>query len=167
MGIHGGDDFEIKRATIAEVPLILRMIRALADYERLSHEVVATEDGLRDALFGPRPFAEVVIGFAGTAPVGYALYFHNFSTFRGAPGLYLEDLFVYPEHRGRGYGKRLLQHVAAVAVARGCHRFEWSVLDWNTQAIGFYRRAGAELLADWRICRMTGDALRALGTSNG
>lgn len=155
-------DFHIEAATAADVPLLLRMIKAIADYERLAHEVVATEDGLRDALFGPRPFAEAVIGFAGGEPVGYALFFHNFSTFRGAPGLYLEDLFVYREHRGRGYGRRLLEHVAGVAVARGCHRFEWSVLDWNESAISFYGGAGAVVLDDWRICRITGDALRAL-----
>ena len=158
-------DFRMEPATAADVPLILRMIKALADYERLAHEVVATEDGLRAALFGPRPFAEVVIGSADGEPVGYALFFHNFSTFRGAPGLYLEDLFVYPDHRGRGYGKRLLQHVAGVAVARGCHRFEWCVLDWNESAIQFYRKAGAAVLDDWRICRVTGEALRALAGS--
>ena len=156
-------DFRIEPATAADVPAILRMIKALAEYEKLEHEMVATEDLLCAALFGPRPFAEVVIGFAGDAPVGYALFFHNFSTFRGAPGLYLEDLFVDPTERGRGYGTRLLAHVAAIAVARGCERFEWSVLDWNESAISFYRRAGAVVLDEWRICRMTGEALRALG----
>jgi GNAT superfamily N-acetyltransferase len=130
------------------------MIRALAEYERMSNDVAATEEGLRAALFGPRPFGEVVIGSLDGQPVGYALFFHNFSTFRGAPGLYLEDLFVYPEHRGRGYGKRLLEYVAGVAVARGCHRFEWAVLDWNEPAIAFYRKAGAVILDEWRVCRV-------------
>jgi GNAT superfamily N-acetyltransferase len=156
-------DFRIQPASAADVPVILRMIKALAVYEKLEREMVATEDSLCAALFGLRPFAEAVIGFAGNDPVGYALFFHNFSTFRGTPGLYLEDLFVEPTQRGRGYGTRLLAHVAALAVARGCDRFEWSVLDWNESAIGFYRRAGAVVLDDWRICRMTGNALRTLG----
>ena len=160
-------DFHIKPATEADVPIVLRMIAALADYERLSQEMSVTEEGLRAALFGPRPFAEAVIGSAGSEPVGYAIFFHNFSTFRGAPGLYLEDLFVYPQHRGRGYGKRLLEHVAGIAVSRGCPRFEWCVLDWNESAISFYPKAGAVVLDDWRICRMTGDALRALGRAAG
>lgn len=155
-------DFTIRRATEDDVPVILRMIKGLAEYEKLAHDVVATEEGLREALFGPRPYAEVVIGVVEAEPVGFALFFHNFSTFRGAPGLYLEDLFVEPRWRGRGYGKRLLVHLAALAVERGCQRFEWSVLDWNEPAIEFYRRAGAELLGDWRICRVTGDALRTL-----
>jgi GNAT superfamily N-acetyltransferase len=157
--------FSIEPATVEDVPLLLRMIKALAEYERLANEVVATEDGLRDALFGERPYAEAVIAFGDGEPVGYALFFHNFSTFRGAPGLYLEDLFVYPEHRGRGYGKRLLEHLAGIAAARGCQRFEWCVLDWNESAIEFYRRAGAVILDDWRICRMSGEALRALTRS--
>ena len=143
------------------------MINALAEYERLAHDVVATEDGLREALFGARPFAEVVIGYVGAEPVGFALFFHNFSTFRGAPGLYLEDLFVSPQWRGRGFGRSLLAHLAAVAVERGCHRMEWSVLEWNESAIGFYRRIGARLLDDWRIFRLTGDALRTLADRGG
>jgi GNAT superfamily N-acetyltransferase len=155
-------DFRIEPATAADVPAILRMIKALAEYEKLEHEVVATEEGLRDALFGGRPSGEVVIGYVGDEPVGYALFFHNFSTFRGAPGLYLEDLFVYPPWRGRGFGRSLLVHLAALAVERGCHRMEWSVLDWNESAIDFYRRAGAHLLDDWRIFRLTGEALRTL-----
>jgi GNAT superfamily N-acetyltransferase len=155
-------DFRIEPATEADVPLILRMITALAEYEQLAAEVVATEEGLRHALFGPRPYAEVVVGYAGSEPAGFALFFHNFSTFRGAPGLYLEDLFVDPRWRGRGLGRTLLAHLAAIAVARGCHRLEWSVLDWNESAIAFYRQAGARLLEDWRIFRLTGDALRSL-----
>ena len=159
------DDFRIRPASEADVPIVLRMIRGLADYEKLAHEVVATEAGLREALFGARPYAEVVMGSVAGEPVSFALFFHNFSTFRGAPGLYLEDLFVEPQWRGRGFGRRLLAHLAAIAVERGCHRLEWSVLDWNASAIEFYRRAGARLLDDWRICRLTGDALRALGES--
>jgi GNAT superfamily N-acetyltransferase len=155
-------DFYIAPASEADVPQLLRLIKALGEYEKLSHEVVATEAGLREALFGTRRYAEAVIGAVEGAPVGFALFFHNFSTFRGAPGLYLEDLFVDPSWRGRGFGRRLLAHLAAIAVERGCHRMEWSVLDWNESAIAFYRRAGARLLDDWRIFRLTGDALRAL-----
>jgi GNAT superfamily N-acetyltransferase len=155
-------EFRIEPATEADVPLILRMIEALADYEQLANEVVATEERLRTALFGGRPYAEVVVGRLGADPIGFALFFHNFSTFRGAPGLYLEDLFVFPQWRGQGFGRRLLAHLAAIAVDRGCHRMEWSVLDWNESAIEFYRRAGARLMDDWRIFRLTGDALRAL-----
>ena len=154
--------FRIEPASEADVPLILRMIKALADYERLADQVVATEAGLREALFGERRYGEVVLGYAGTDAVGFALFFHNFSTFRGAPGIYLEDLFVDPRWRGRGLGRRLLAHVAAVAVARGCHRMEWSVLDWNESAVAFYRRAGARPLDDWTMFRVTGDALLAL-----
>jgi GNAT superfamily N-acetyltransferase len=155
-------DFRIVPATESDVPLLLRLIKALAEYEKLGHDVVATEAGLREALFGARRYAEAVIGEMEGEPVGFALFFHNFSTFRGAPGLYLEDLFVDPSWRGRGFGRRLLAHLAAIAVARGCHRMEWSVLDWNESAIAFYRRAGANLLDDWRIFRLTGDALRAV-----
>ena len=155
------EPFTISPASEADVPQLLRLIKALGEYEKLSHEVVATEAGLREALFGARRYAEAVIGAVDGAPVGFALFFHNFSTFRGAPGLYLEDLFVDPSWRGRGFGRRLLAHLAAIAVERGCHRMEWSVLDWNESAIAFYRRAGAHLLDDWRIFRLTGDALRA------
>jgi GNAT superfamily N-acetyltransferase len=155
-------DVRIEPATSADTPTILRMITALAEYEKLAPEVVATEEGLRNALFGAKPYAEVVLAYIGTEPVGFALFFHNFSTFRGAPGLYLEDLFVDPQWRGRGVGRTLMAHLAAIAVERRCHRMEWSVLDWNESAIAFYRRAGARLLDDWRIFRLTGDALRAL-----
>jgi GNAT superfamily N-acetyltransferase len=142
-----------------DVSLILQMIRGLAEYERLSHQAVATEESIRTSLFGPRPFAEVVLAHSGSKAVGFALFFHNFSTFLGQPGLYLEDLFVLPEWRGRGVGRRLLTHLASIAVERGCGRMEWAVLDWNESAIGFYRRLGAEMLDDWRICRLTGAAL--------
>ena len=143
-----------------DVPVILQMIRALGEYEQLSHEVTATEDDIRTWLFGPRPAAEVVLAYAGEAPVGFALYFHNFSTFLGRPGLYLEDLFVVPDWRGKGVGRRLLSHVAAIAVQTHCGRMEWSVLDWNESAIGFYRRLGAEVMDEWRICRLTGVGLQ-------
>src|SRR6478752_2154957 len=124
------------------------MIKGLADYEKMSAEVVATEEGLRQALFGSHRYAEVALGSAGAEVVGFALYFYNFSTFRGAPGLYLEDLYIEPQWRGRGFGRALLAHLAAIAVQRGCHRLEWSVLDWNEPAIAFYRRAGARVLDD-------------------
>jgi GNAT superfamily N-acetyltransferase len=154
----------IEPAREQDVPVILSLITGLADYEKLSHQVVATEDTLRHWLFGPRPAAEVLIAWDGDDAVGFALFFQNFSTFLGRPGLYLEDLFVIPAHRARGIGRRLLTTLAALAVERGCGRFEWSVLDWNEPAIAFYRRMGAEVLPDWRICRLTGEALtRAAG----
>jgi len=153
------DSIAIVPAGPDDVPKILEMIRGLAEYERLSHQAVATEDSIRTSLFGPRPFAEVVLAYSGSTPIGFALFFHNFSTFLGRPGLYLEDLFVLSEWRGRGVGRRLLTHLASIAVERGCGRMEWAVLDWNESAIGFYRRLGAEMLDDWRICRLTGDAL--------
>jgi GNAT superfamily N-acetyltransferase len=149
-------------ATEADVPAIVALIHALADYERLSHEVVATEDDIRRGLFGARSYAEVILAKEGEATVGFALFFHNYSTFLGRPGLYLEDLFVLPDQRGRGYGKALLAALARVAVDRGCGRFEWSVLDWNEPAIGFYRRMGARVMDEWRICRVTGEALARL-----
>jgi len=156
------EGLRIERADARDVPLILRLIKALAEYERMSDEVIATEDSLRETLFGARPSAEVVIAYAGTEPAGFALFFQNYSTFLGKPGLYLEDLFVAPEYRGRGYGKALLQHLATLAVKRGCGRFEWSVLDWNEPAIGFYRKLGAQPMQDWTIFRVSGDALRKL-----
>lgn len=159
-------DFRIEPATSADIPVILRMIKGLAEYEKLAAAVVATEDGLRQTLFGPRPYAEVLLGYLGSEPVGFALFFHTFSTFRGAPGLYLEDLFVDVPWRGRGFGRRLLAQVAATAVERGCHRLEWSVLEWNEGAIAFYRRAGAQLLDEWRIFRLTGEALVSLAAES-
>ncbi len=152
---------QIRSASVEDVPEILRLIRGLAEYEKLEHEVVATEERLRRSLFGERPAAEAVLGMLGGRAVGFAVFFHNYSTFRACPGLYLEDLFVEPAHRGSGYGKALLLHLARLAVQRGCERMEWSVLDWNAPAIGFYRSLGAQLLDDWRICRLTGDALKA------
>ena len=138
------------------------MIEALADYEKLRHLCVATEEALQAALFGTRPAAEVLVGWEAETAVAFALFFHNFSTFLGRKGLYLEDLFVRPPFRGRGYGRALLVHLARIAVARECGRFEWAVLDWNTPAIGFYESLGATLLPDWRITRVTGDALTRL-----
>ncbi len=155
----------IERATERDVPLILRMIYALAEYEKLSHEVTATEVSLRDTLFGARPAADVIIGYTGQTPVGFALFFPNYSTFLGKPGLYLEDLFVLPEWRNHGFGLGLMQHLAKIAVERGCGRFEWSVLDWNEPAIGFYKSLGANLMDGWSIVRVTGDALRKLASS--
>jgi len=142
-----------------DVPIILDLIRGLGEYERLSHEIVATEDGLRKWLFGERPVAEVVLAYVDTVVVGFALFFHNFSTFLGRPGLYLEDLFVKPEWRGRGIGQRLLTHLAAIAVERGCGRMEWTVLDWNEAALRFYERMGARVMREWKLCRLTGEDL--------
>jgi len=152
-------DITIVPARESDVPVILQMIKGLAEYERLSHQVVATEDSLRETLFGPRPAAEVVLAYHRDEPIGFALFFHNYSTFMGRPGLYLEDLFVVPSRRGHGVGKLLLTHLASIAVERRCGRMEWAVLDWNESAIGFYKRHGASMLDDWRICRLTGDAL--------
>lgn len=146
-------------AVDADVPDILRLITALAEYEQLTQLVSATEADLRRWLFGPTPVAEVVIARSDEEAVGFALFFHNFSTFLGRPGLYLEDLFVVAEWRGRGVGRSLLAHLAAIAVERGCGRMEWSVLDWNEPAIRFYTRLGARPMDEWRICRLTGDAL--------
>jgi len=150
---------QIRPASPHDVPLILELVRELAAYEREPDAVTATEPMLRDALFGARPHAEAVIAEADGAPVGFALFFHNFSTWTGRPSLYLEDLFVRPEARGRGAGKALLRHLAGVALDRGCARFEWSVLDWNTPAIEFYRAMGAEAMEEWTIQRVSGEAL--------
>jgi GNAT superfamily N-acetyltransferase len=145
----------IRHARETDVPTIHQLIKGLAEYERLADEAVATEDDIRAALFGARPFAEVLLAEESGEPVGFALFFHNFSTFVGRPGLYLEDLFVLPAWRGRGIGRDLLEHLKAIAVERGCGRMEWSVLDWNRTAIGFYERMGAEVMEGWRICRLT------------
>lgn len=149
----------LRSATAADVPLILNFIRDLAIYEKLAHEVVATEAKLQRTLFGSPPAAYVVIAEVNGAPAGFALYFFNFSTFLAQPGLYLEDLFVKPEYRGAGTGKALLLHLAQIANTRGCGRMEWSVLDWNEPAKGFYRKLGAVPLDDWRVMRLTGAAL--------
>ena len=153
------DHVSIVPAHENDVPVILQMIKGLAEYEQLSHEVVATEESLRASLFGARPAAEVVLAYSDRTPVGFALYFHNYSTFLGRSGLYLEDLFVVPPWRGRGVGRKLLSHLASIAVERACGRMEWAVLDWNESALGFYQRLGARVLDDWRICRLSGEAL--------
>jgi len=150
----------IREAVEADIPLILTLIRALAVYEKLEHKVVATEDVLRDSLFGARPYAETLIAEEDGMPVGFALFFHNFSTFIGRPGIYLEDLFVNPEARGRGYGKALLARLAAIAKERNCGRLEWSVLDWNEPSIKFYKSLGARPMDEWTIFRLDGEALR-------
>lgn len=152
----------IRPATRDDVPLILAFIRELAAYEKLAHEVVATEEGLRETLFGSRPVAEVLIAEVDGAAAGFALFFHNYSTFLGQPGIFLEDLFVRPELRARGVGRALLARLAAVAQERGCGRLEWAVLDWNVDAIGFYRRIGATAMNEWTTFRMTGEALAQL-----
>lgn len=155
----------IKAATADDVPTILRLIQALAAYERMSADVVTTEAGLHDALFGEHPAAECLIAFEFERPVGFALFFHNFSTFSGVRGLYLEDLYVEAECRGKGYGRALLNRLAQLAVERRCARLEWSVLDWNAPAIGFYESLGARLMSEWRIFRMSGEALQTFAAS--
>ena len=153
----------IRPAEPADVPAIVGLIHELAEFEQLSHLVQATPEALHPHLFGPRPAAEAIVAQSGKAIVGFALFFTNFSTFLAQPGLYLEDLYVQPAHRGTGLGRALLEHLGALAVQRGCGRFEWSVLDWNRHAIEFYERMGAQLLPDWRICRVTGEALARFG----
>jgi GNAT superfamily N-acetyltransferase len=155
-------EFRIRAATPADVPRVLEFIKELAAYERLSHEVVADEGTIRAALFGPGANAEALIGELDGQPIAFAVYFHNFSTFLGRRGLYLEDLFVRPVHRGGGHGKAMLAHLAGLAVARGCGRFEWAVLDWNEPAIRFYEALGAKPNADWTVYRLDGAALAAL-----
>ena len=154
----------IRPATAADVPLIRQLIAELADYEKLAHAAVATDDDLRTQLFGQRPAAEVLIGEVDGEPAGFALFFHNFSTFLGKRGLYLEDLFVRPAARGAGLGKHLMAALARIAVQRDCGRFEWSVLDWNAPAIGFYRRIGAVGMDEWTVQRLEGEALHALAS---
>jgi GNAT superfamily N-acetyltransferase len=158
---------KIVPATERDLPLVLSFILKLAEYEKLSHQVVATEDLLRDGLFGERRVAEVVLAYLAEEPVGFALYFHNFSTFVGRAGIYLEDLFVEPHHRGKGVGKALLAYVANQAVERKCGRFEWAVLDWNTPSIEFYKSLGAVPLDDWTLFRLTGDALHRVAKKFG
>ena len=152
----------IAPATESDVPVILKFIRDLAEYEKLSHQVVATEENIREHVFGPNPVAEVLLAYWYDQPVGFALFLRNFSTFLGQAGIYLEDLFVEPEHRGKGIGKALLTRLAAIAVERGYGRLEWAVLDWNTPSIEFYRSLGAVPLDDWTAYRITGDALDRL-----
>jgi GNAT superfamily N-acetyltransferase len=152
----------IRSATAADLPTIVRLIRALAEYEKLAHAVTLDEARLKKHLFGPRPYAEVLLAEDAGVAVGYALFFHNFSTFAGKPTLFLEDLFVEPAHRGKGHGKALLIALARLAAQRECARLEWAVLNWNEPAMGFYRSLGALPMDDWTIFRLTGDALTAL-----
>jgi GNAT superfamily N-acetyltransferase len=154
--------FSIRSAQRSDAPLILEFVKELADYERLSHQVVATVADFEQHLFGPQPAAHVVIGYEGDTPVGFALYFLNFSTFLGRPGIYLEDLFVRPEYRGRGYGKALLVHLGQIALQKNYGRVEWSVLDWNQPAIDFYQSIGARQLSEWIINRVDGPGIEAL-----
>jgi len=151
--------FSIRKAEQTDVSLILHFIKKLAEYEKLSHEVVATEEDLNHYLFGAEKVAEVLIAYEGELPVGFALFFHNFSTFLGKPGIYLEDLFVLEEHRGKGYGKKLLGRLAAHAVERNCGRLEWAVLDWNEPSIEFYKSLGARMMDEWIVNRMSGESL--------
>lgn len=152
----------IERATEQDIPAIVRLVRHLAEYEKLAHVMVSSENDFRQALFGPRTNAEALMAFAGDVPVGFALYFYNFSTFLGKRGVYLEDLFVEPEYRGQGIGKALLQRLASIAKDEDCSRMEWSVLTWNQPSIDFYHRLGAVTLEDWRTFRLTGEALERL-----
>ncbi|KPF51392.1 MULTISPECIES: GNAT family N-acetyltransferase [unclassified Novosphingobium] len=154
----------VRPATRADLPLVAQLIRDLAAYEKLSHAVRFDEATLGEHLFGPRPMAEVLVAEQDGVGQGFALFFHNFSTFEGKPGIYLEDLYVRPEARGAGLGKALLQALAGLAIARGCARLEWSVLDWNAPSIAFYRSLGARMMDEWRIMRVDSAALQQLGT---
>lgn len=156
------DQFEIRQATRSDVPLILTFIKELAEYEKLLHEVVATESLLAETLFGENSRAEVILGYLNEVPVSFALYFHNFSTFLGKPGLYIEDLYVRPEIRGKGLGQKMLAHLARLAKERNCGRLEWWVLDWNETAIRFYKKLGAQAMDEWTVFRVTGEALDRL-----
>src|ERR1700745_599992 len=157
---------KIRTATPEDVPIILQLIHDLATYDRARAEVAAAEEQLNQVLFGPRPPAEVVLALEGNAPVGFAVFFHNFSTWLGRPGLYLEDLFVKPEERGKGYGRALLVHLAGIARDRGCGRMEWAVLDWNEPAIQFYRKLGAKPNDEWTVYRLTADGIAQLARAD-
>jgi len=161
------NNFEIRAATEADIPVILGLIRDLAEYERAPDAVVATEPGLRDVLFGEKRSAEVLLALEEGAPVGFAVYFFNFSTWLGRPGLYLEDLFVRPEKRGKAYGRALLVRLAQIAHDRGCGRMEWAVLDWNEPAIQFYRKLGAQPMDEWTVFRLTEEGIARLASRNG
>jgi len=155
----------IRSAAATDVPVILELIGALATYERAPNEVTATEKGLTEVLFGAKPAAEVLLAFENKTAVGFAVFFHNFSTWLGLPGLYLEDLFVRPEHRGKGYGRTLLIHLAKIARERGCGRMEWAVLDWNEPAIQFYRKLAAKPMDEWTVFRLTRDGIEKLANA--
>ena len=156
------ENFTIRPATVTDVPIILELIRALATYERAPNDVTATEKGLTEVLLGEKPAAEVLLAFENETAVGFAVFFHNFSTWLGRPGLYLEDLFVRPEDRGKGYGRALLIELAKIARDRGCGRMEWAVLDWNEPAIEFYRKLGAKPMDEWTVFRLTRDEIATL-----
>ena len=160
-----GAEFKIRTARLADVPTILQLIRDLATYERAPNEVTATEEQLVDVLFGEKPAAEVLLAFENETPVGFAVFFHNFSTWLGRPGLYLEDLFVKPEMRGKGYGHALLVDLAKIARDRGCGRMEWAVLDWNDPAIQFYHKLGAKPMNEWTVFRLTRDGIARLANA--
>ena len=159
------NEFQIRPAHVQDVPVILELIRDLATYERAPNEVTATEEQLVDVLFGERPAAEVLLAFEGQSPVGFAVFFYNFSTWLGRPGLYLEDLFVKPQKRGKGYGRALLVELAKIARERECGRMEWAVLDWNEPAINFYRALGAKPMHEWTVFRLTRDGIATLANS--
>jgi len=159
MPSESSTNLSIRKAGKTDIPLVLDFINKLAEYERLSHEVLATEGDLERYLFGKEKVAEVLIGYEGELPVGFALFFHNFSTFLGKPGIYLEDLFVLEEHRGKGYGTKLLARLAALALERNCGRLEWAVLDWNESSIEFYKSLGARMMDEWIVNRLTGENL--------
>ncbi|NJL69656.1 GNAT family N-acetyltransferase [Candidatus Gracilibacteria bacterium] len=156
----------LRPAVLADAPVLFDLIKALAEYEKLSHAVTGSVADLEQHLFGPRPFAEAILAELDGQAVGWALFFYNYSTFLTKPGIYLEDLFVLPEFRGRGIGKSLIVYLAKLAVERDCGRLEWSVLDWNELAIGFYKRMGADVLPDWRICRVAGESLASLASGS-
>lgn len=156
-------EFHIRPAAESDAPLVLQFVRELAQYERLLHEVAATEESVRETLFGARPYAEVSLGYLADTPAAFALYFHNYSTFLGQPGIYLEDLYVREEFRGRGLGRAMLRHLARLARERGCGRLEWAVLNWNEPAINFYKGLGAAPMDEWTVFRLTGEALDKLG----
>ena len=159
-------NFEIRTTTEADIPVILSLIRELADYERAPDAVVTNETGLREVLFGARPSAEVLLALEAGEPIGFAVYFFNFSTWLGRPGLYLEDLFVRPSERGKGYGRALLERLAQIAQERGCGRMEWAVLDWNDPAIQFYKKLGAEPMTEWTVFRLTQEGIARLAAAH-
>ena len=158
--------FAIRQASLEDIPVVVEFVRQIAEYEHLTHLLEVTEGQLAEALFGARSHAEALLGHCGGDPAAFAVFFHNFSTFLGRKGLYLEDLYVRPAFRRRGYGRAMLAALARIAHERGCGRFEWTVLDWNQTAIDFYRSIGADLLEEWRICRITGEGLERLAASD-
>ena len=165
--LDSSSPLRIRPAKVNDCALILSFIRELAVYEKLEHELIATPEILAETLFGPKPYAEVLIAEFESKPVGYALFFHSFSTFNGRPGIYLEDVYVQPALRGKGIGKELMSYLAKLAIARKCARFEWSVLDWNAPSIAFYRSIGAQPMDGWTVQRVTGPALEALAALSG